>query len=324
MKTIFQYIEGEKHLYKKSEIAAFHAVRQKTESQSILAQYQFSKNFRYIFSIISWSLYIPFFLDLIFKSESSMDITIIVTAFLILTSIEITLLVISKWWYEASFEDQRAKKTYLKKTLYFLSIVSILLSCYSGISGIISSDKSETKILTEFSQNSDKLRTDYFSIIESNNDKIEKNNELIASYSGIALTKPAQKYIYALQAVNEKLELKNDKIRQELNVLNSKNENKSNDKIWSANSKKWMFAGIFGLAGILMVFGIHYCAFTIAKFSYLAGLELKEGKILDEAQNDLKKALEVAKKENTDIANIKQNFNSVDKKKAELNWELLN
>lgn len=317
MSTINQFINYEKGLYKKAESAAFHAIRPKTESQSMLTEFNFSMTFRYIFSFVSWSLYIPFFLELIFKSEGAINYTVIVAAFLILTSIELALLYFTSAWYNASHYDNKHQYTHLKKISYILSIISILASVYSGVYGVLSSDNSVKKIQDESNNVTNNVRNEYFSQINANNDKIKENNSIIKSYSGIALTKIAKKYISDLNEMNKNLELSNENIRSEMNTINSKHVSNSDNTINSANQKKWLFALIFLIAGIFCVLGIHYCYKTISLFHHKAGKELLSGNILNDSDNDLKKALSESE---LSSEKIDTKFVTEQKKNQNLSW----
>lgn len=323
MSRIAQFIEGEKHLYKTNEINAFKAIRKETESQSMVTEYRFSRIAVYCFSFLSWSLYIPYFINLYNSAETSQNFTNLVIWFLILTIFEVALLFTTKLWYNASHKDLKAKKTYLRNICYILSIISISFSVYSGVNGVITADKTSEKISKLYTENSTKLRTDYFKRIESNDKKINENNQLIKGLQGVALTKKGYTQIERLQNSNDNLQVQNENIRTEMNQLNSNQYSDSKIEKESNESKTLFFAIGFGIAGIIMVIGIHFCSNLIGKFNYLQGKEQSEGKLLDDHENELRTALNTVKTK--DVAFIpEQEKKKIIPSRIEPDWELLN
>jgi cell division protein FtsB len=326
MNRIQQYIQGEKHLYKTNEINAFKSIRPETESQSMVTEYRFARIAVYCFSLLSWSLYIPYFINLYNSAENSQNFTILIIWFSILTIFEVALLFSTKLWYIASHKDNKAKKLYLRNICYILSIISISFSVYSGVNGILTADSSNEKISKVYTENSTKLRNDYFSRIASNDKKINENNTLIKGLQGVALTKKGSAQIERLQNMNDKLQLQNDNIRAEMNKENNNQYSDSKIQQESNDTKTLFFAIGFGIAGIIMVIGIHFCSNLIGKFNYLQGKEQSEGLLLSDEENELRKALTGQKK---DIAASTTLFSESEKKKLNQEpfpkeWEFLN
>ena len=325
MNRIEQYIQGENHLYKSNEINAFKSIRPETDSQSMISEYRFSKVAVYCFSFLSWSLYIPYFINLYNSSETTQNYTILFIWFSILTIFELALLFSTKLWYNARHKDLKAKKLYLRNICYIFSIISILFSVYSGVNGIFTADNSNEKISKNYTENSTKLRNDYFKRIESNDNKINENNRLIQGLQGIALTKKGSKQIERLQNLNDKLQAENEIIRNEMNKENSNNYTDSKIQQSSNNTQTLFFAIGFGIAGIIMVLGIHFCSNLIGKFNYLQGKEQREGLLLTDEENELRRALSGKK----DIAASTTLLNQDQKKKItpspiSQDWEFLN
>jgi len=267
-----------------------------------------SKWLRYAFSALSFGLYLPFFIDLVSKAEKSLNWSIIIITISSLSVLEITLQIFSQLWFKSKNCGKKQIFTY-RYILYFVCLVSVLSSVYSGVNGILVSDNSVSKLVTNNQDQTSKLNDSYSKQIESENNKIasnlkiiESNNKIIDSYKGIALMPKAQKQITSIQTKNERLLSENERLNESIKLIRtnlekdkSLNEIFLNKQVDTSDTSRLVFAIIFAIIGIFSILGVNYCNNIFYKWVHLAWIDLNTEIILKKHENEILQEMERAK-----------------------------
>jgi hypothetical protein len=250
---------------------------------------------RFFFSVFSFALYLPTFIDFFNTSTIAADYFKLVLAVCIGAGIEISLAVTARDFYIIKYSKNDISKR-LKFLVVFCALLSIIGSSLSGINLVSLTDNSQVTIVDK-NQKDKKKEVDMFTeminkndnIIKDNIELIKQNNLFIEGLKKVSMTKKGASQISSYIARNKELQGQNDKlmgdnldIRQQIKEASNFGNKTMTDQLTKAGKRELIYMVVFFISGIMAVFAILFSYDFIAKFHYYMDKEIKE------AENEVK------------------------------------
>jgi hypothetical protein len=236
---------------------------------------------RFVFSILSFALYLPTIIELYNQQHNIITIIKTIVSVCLLLLVEIGM----SWNLFLFFMRTRSanKPTIILKLITFsLVLISTVLSGLLGANMIKITDNSQTAIVEQTDNSKQKdLKSLYEAqvnnnnIISSNNQLIAENNKIINKLSNIAATNNGRKQINnyqqrskELQEQNNQLIIANSGINKEIILSRGQNTNTMQKRLLNASKSTIIFMVIFFLAGLIINICLIYSYNIISLFYY--------------------------------------------------------
>lgn len=269
-----------------------------TSSELNIGAYKMHYYFwRFLFAIISFSLYIPTLWELYRNVNDRSDHVRNVIVFLLLAAMEVGLSFSLSSYFIKKYNPNPRTVLKPKRWIYItLAIGSILASSFSGLNAVKISSGYEIIKIKAREKGEKKLQVDQLKIqLAKNNEQISENdqlaknnNELIKSLKKVSVTghgagqiKKYQEQNIILQEQNNELISQNKLLLNRLNKLEENTDKNIQTRLLSYSKKELIYMIIFFLAGLFTVIGLIYSYRFIAIYYRNLILESKSIKQIE-------------------------------------------